>query len=124
MLKKYRTNIMIRPRLNKYLFLHINFLIYSIGGICSKLAATKKFLSTDFIFYYGIILIILFIYAVFWQQILKKMPLNVAFANKSVVIIWGFLWGSLIFGERITIFMIVGAALISIGITLVLKDDE
>jgi drug/metabolite transporter (DMT)-like permease len=110
---------------NGYLiFLHITLLIYSFAGIFSKLASTKQFLSFEYIFYYCLVLIILFVYAILWQQVLKKLPLNTAFANKSAVIIWGIIWGKLIFSEKITLFMLIGAVIILIGITLVVTDNE
>jgi drug/metabolite transporter (DMT)-like permease len=115
---------MTRIKLKDFLLLHIILLMYSLGGIFSKSASIKKFLSPEFIFYYGMVLLILFIYAILWQQVLKKMPLNTAYSNKSIVIIWGIVWGSLIFKEKITIYMILGAVIILIGLTLVVKADE
>lgn len=110
-------------KVKTYVFLHAILILYSLVAILSKMAATKMFLSIDFIFYYGIILIILCIYAILWQQVLKKVPLTVAFANKSVVVIWGMIWGNLFFKEKITFGMIVGAAIIFIGVYLVVVDN-
>ena len=59
-----------------------------------------------------------------WQQVLKRMPLTVAFANKAVVIIWGIVWGMLFFGETLRISMVVGSVIIIAGIYLVVSDDE
>ncbi len=59
---------------------------------------------------------VLIIYAIGWQQVIKHLPLSVAFANKPVVIIWGMIWGKTIFGEQITIVNIVGVFLIIVGI--------
>lgn len=66
----------------------------------------------------------MFVYALVWQQILKRMPLTVAYANRPVSLIWGMLWGSLIFQERITWNMILGAGVIFAGICLVVTADE
>ena len=66
-MKKGRTKVIV--------FLHIVLMIYSLLGICSKLAAGEEFLSVRFIFYYGIVLTNLFVYAIVWQQIIKRMPL-------------------------------------------------
>ena len=63
------------------------------------------------------------IYAVLWQQILKRVPLVTAYANRAVTVIWGLIWGLLIFDERITIQKIVGAAIIVTGIMIVVKSD-
>ena len=107
-----------------FLLLHISLLFSSLSGVCSKLAAGQKFVSLRFFFYYGLVLVIMFGYAVIWQQILKRMPLTVAYSNKPISLIWGMVWGALIFKERITWKMILGAAIIFAGIYLVVTDDE
>lgn len=66
----------------------------------------------------------MFGYAIAWQQILKRMPLTVAYANKPVSLIWGMVWGTLIFKEGITWKMILGAVIIFAGICLVVSEDE
>ena len=115
---------MTKPRLKDYFLLHSILLLYSLIGILSKWTAKFDFLSFEFIIGYGFILCGLFIYAILWQQVLKKLPLNTAFANKSIVIIWGIIWGSLFFSEKITINMIIGAIIILIGLMLVVTADE
>lgn len=88
------------------------------------MAASYDFLTKGFIVYYGLVLVILAVYALLWQQILKRMPLTVAFANKAVVIIWGIVWGMVLFGESLTPGMVVGSVVIIAGIVLVVSDDE
>ena len=107
-----------------YVYLHVLLLVYSLGGICSKLAGQAEFLSAKFIVFYALVLFDLFIYALVWQQLLKKLPLVTAYANKAITVIWGMLWGILIFGEHITIGDIPGVALIILGIYLVVAADE
>ena len=58
------------------LALHILLAVYSVGNVFSKLAADVPFLSPRFILYYGIVLLILGIYAIGWQQVIKRMPLT------------------------------------------------
>lgn len=113
-----------KSKCKNFILLHIILFIYSLAAIFSKLASAKEFLSIGFIFFYTAILVILFIYAVLWQQVLKRLPLNTAYANKSVVIIWGLVWGNFIFKERISTFMILGSILILVGLTLVVTSDE
>ncbi len=105
------------------IFLHIILLLYSGSSICSKLAASQEFLSLPFVLLYGCVVLCLMIFAVLWQQILKKMPLTVAYANKSVVIIWGMIAGSLFFQEKITWPIILGSVIIVIGVYLVVRED-
>ncbi len=107
-----------------YIPLHILLLFYSITGICSKSAGLSDFLSFRFFLFYAIEIIVLFIYAVAWQQIIKKIPLTTAFCNKSIGILWGMLWGALIFKEQIKLSMIIGGIIVIIGVVLVVTADE
>ncbi len=115
---------MSKYKLKDFLFLHIVLIMYSVGAIFSKIAASKEFLSLQFVFYYGLVIVVLFLYAVFWQQILKKLPLTIAFANKAIVVVWGIIWGKLLFGEIIKLNMVIGAIIIVVGIYCVVADNE
>jgi drug/metabolite transporter (DMT)-like permease len=101
-----------------YILLHILLLVYSFSGVLSKLASGENFLSFKFCLYYGGIIFLLGIYAIFWQQIIKRLDLTMAYANRAVAVVWGILWGFLLFSENITIGKIVGALLIIAGIVL------
>ena len=82
----------------KYILeLHVLLAIYSVSGIASKYAAQQEFLSVRFCLLYGIVVLMLFLYALFWQQMIKKLPLITAYANKAVTVVWGIVWGLLIF---------------------------
>lgn len=104
--------------------LQILLMVYSLFGICSKLAAQQPFLSFKFIMYYGIVILNLAIYAVCWQQIIKRIPLVTAFANKAVTVIWGLIWGKIFFQEAITAQKLLGAFIIICGIVLVVTEKE
>ena len=109
----------------KYLIaLNILLVIYSMSGICSKLAGKYDFLSFWFIFFYGLVILNLGIYAIVWQQIIKHLPLTTAYANKAITIVWGIMWGIIFFGEQIKWNMIVGAVIVIIGVLVVVKSDE
>ena len=113
-----------KEKIMPFVQLHILLFLFSLGSVCSKIAGQAEFLSMKFIFFYGIVLVILFGYALVWQQILKKLPLVTAYANKAVTVIWGLLWGTIIFKEQITIWNILGAAIIIFGIYMVVSSDE
>lgn len=107
-----------------FLLLQISILFYSMGGIFSKKAAGYPFFSLGFFVCYGAILCILVIYAFAWQQILKHMQLTVAYAFKSMTVVWGIVWGVLIFHETINIKQIIGAGLIILGIGLLAGEEK
>ncbi len=113
-----------RDNLKVYIALHIMLMVYSMGTICSKMAAKQDFLSFKFCFFYGLIILLLGLYAVGWQQIIKRLPLTTAFANKAVTVIWGLVWGRLFFAESITIGKIIGVILVVIGIVVFAKADD
>lgn len=111
-------------KLKYYIALHIELLLFSLGGICTKMAGQFEFMSFWFIFYYGLVILNLGIYAIVWQQIIKKLPLNTAYSNKAVTIAWGILWGFLFFNETIKWNMLLGAAIVIIGVLIVVRADE
>lgn len=82
--------------------LHVLLLLYSLCGVCSKLASGEAFLSFRFCLFYGASLTILAVYALAWQQILKKLPLTLAYANKAIGLVWTLIWGMLLFHEILT----------------------
>ena len=82
------------------------------------MAANKSFLSFDFLLCYFLLLLTLIIYAFGWQQIIKVLSLSTAFANKAVTVVWGLVWGKLLFNENITVGKLIGIGLIVVGIVL------
>lgn len=98
--------------------LHILFMVYSVASLMSKLAAGHEFLSFEFVALYGSMIVVLAVYALVWQQLLKRLPLATAYANKAVTVVWGFIWGILFFAEQITPLKIVGAILVIAGVVL------
>lgn len=88
------------------------------------MASQKNFLSLEFIILYGGSIGILLIYAVLWQNILKKFPLNVAYCNKAVVVIYGQMWGALLFKETITLTKLLGIMIIILGIYVIVNEQE
>lgn len=109
----------------KVLFLlHMMLMIYSLSGIFSKKAAEVAFLSIPFIVYYGCIIGLLGFYAIGWQQIIKRLPLTTAFANKAVTIVWGIIWGAVFFHEPVTLWKVLGAFLVIVGVVLYSYADK
>lgn len=115
---------MVRTRLKSLINIHILFLFYSTITVVSKTASGYPFLSKEFIAYYGMELVMIAIYAYFWQRAIKNISLGVAFANKGVVILWTLMWSKLLYQEEIRINQIAGAFIIIIGVILVVKNDK
>ena len=109
-----------KPRYNfkMLIMLHAILLIYSLGGYFSKTAAQADFFGIKFVVCYAAVLLILGVYAIAWQQIIKRVPLTTAYANKAVTVVWGIIWGFFFGGEQITAGKLVGAAFIIVGIVI------
>ena len=113
-----------RETVKAYVLMHMLLLLFSVSSICSKLAGQSAFLSWRFCLFYGLVLVIMAVYALLWQQILKRVPLVTAYANKAVTVIWGLIWGYVIFKEQITLLKVIGAIVVIIGVYLVVSGDD
>ena len=109
--------------IGQILILQIAIFFYSLSGVFNKMAALESFMSFEFILYFGISLAILGIYAIVWQMILKHVSLSTAYSNRPVSMIWGIIMGSLIFHEQITLPMIIGSAIIMVGVYTVVTSN-
>lgn len=117
-------NVKSKIRLNSLLLMQGSALIFSVSNIFSKYAAKEAFLSPGFILFYGLSLGVMFVYAILWQQILKRVDMVVAYSNRLVAMVWGVVWGVLLFHEQITLFNIIGTGIIMFGLYLVVSDHE
>lgn len=113
-----------KDKVRNLVILHIMFMIFSLGAVASKTAANSEFLSLRFCFFYGLVLCGLFIYAIVWQQMLKRLPLVTAYANKAVTVVWGIIWGFVFFNEAVTVRKIVGAVIVITGVCIVVMADK
>ena len=106
-----------------FLALHLLLFLFACTAVLSKLAAQEEFLSLHFFLFFGGEFLLLGIYAVGWQQILKRLPLTLAYTNKAVTLVWSLLFGVLLFHERVGIRQILGCALVVAGVVLFVRAD-
>ncbi len=99
-----------------FLLLQVSFLIYSCSSVVAKFASGNEVLSFKFILFYGLEVVILGIYALLWQQVIKKYDLSIAYANKAVTLIWALLWSAILFKEHLKWNQIVGVLIVIAGI--------
>lgn len=113
-----------RPRV--LLALHLLLMLFSFSGVLSKMASQHTFMSGEFILCYGGMICVLGVYAVGWQQVIKRLPLTTAYANRAVTVIWGIVWGALLFQEGLAWQKIVGAVIVLLGVVMfaTAKDGE
>ena len=123
-------NIVVENELKKkikikdIIILQIVIAIYTLSTVFAKFASAEEFMSFKFILFYGIEILILGLYAIIWQQLIKKFDISVAYANKAMGLLWSIIWAILIFKEIITIKNIIGVIIVIIGTIIVNKDNE
>lgn len=106
------------------LFMQIAVIIYTLSTVAAKLAALQESVNLKFVFFYGLEIGILGVYAILWQQIIKRCELSVAYANRATAVFWSLLWPVLFFGEKITINNIIGVIIVFAGTMIVNQSDE
>ena len=92
--------------------------LYSLSSVCAKLAAGFDFMSVGFVGCYAGMIALLGIYAIGWQQVIKRLPLTFGYANKAVTVAWGIVWGMLLFNERVSPLKLLGALIVLAGVAL------
>ena len=111
-------------KIGNIIFLHSIIFLYALSSVCAKFASGMEFFSFKWILLYGLQIFILGVYAILWQQVLKRMNLNFAYANKSLTLVWGMLFGFFVFKESISLFNILGAAIVLIGVIIMVTDEK
>ncbi len=115
---------MTKPR--DMLMLHGTLFLYAVVSVFAKLAGLRMgeglwFQTAVFL---GLEVLTLGVYSILWQQVLKRMPLSFAFANKGVCTLWTALFGLIFFGESLTWGKALGILVVLIGVALVVTDHE
>ena len=113
-----------KTKLKEIFILQIVIAIYTLSTVFAKFASGQEFMSFKFILYYGLEMLILAVYAVVWQQLIKKFDISVAYANKAMGLLWSIVWAILIFNETITIKNVIGVIIVIIGTMIVNSEDE
>lgn len=98
------------------------FLVYSFASVFSKWASMAAFLSWPYLLRLAGAVAVLGVYAILWQQIIKRMPVSDAYMFKGSTIIFVLLLSWLLFGESISLQNGIGAAVIVAGMYLYAKE--
>lgn len=93
-------------------------LLYACVSIFTKYTSQQEFMSWHYVL--GLIgaVGVMGVYAILWQQVLKRVELSLAYMFKGTSLIFVMLLAHLLFGEQITWNNILGAIIIIIGIVL------
>ena len=118
--KKLKKKITIKD----ILFLQGIVMIYTLSSVAAKYASGTEFLSTSFIWLYGLEIALLGVYAILWQQVIKKMDLSIAYANRAIALLWSMIWAVLFFRESITKENNIGVMIVIVGTIIVNSDGD
>lgn len=99
-------------------------LLYAIVLILNRMASIYAPLSLGYVLLLSISVIVLTIYALSWQQIIKRMPISDAYMFKGTSIVFVLLLSACFFEEIITWQNVVGSITIILGIALFAKADK
>jgi len=96
-------------------------LLYACVTIFTKYASEQEMLSAKYLIGLGGAIVIMGIYAILWQQVLKRIELSTAYMFKGTSLIFVMLLAVLLFGETITMTNAIGSIIIISGIALYAK---
>jgi uncharacterized membrane protein len=111
-------------RLIDFLQLQSAVIVYSLSTVAANFASKYEFLSPKYIMFFMLEFFILAVYAIIWQQMIKKFQLSIACANKATTLLWSMLWNFLIFSTGITPGKVVGVLLVVAGVIVMNSDKE
>ena len=98
--------------------------IYTVSSVMAKLVSTSQGEPVKALMFFGLEFVLLAVYALFWQQMLKRFELSVAYANRSMAILWSVIWAVVFFHEKITLRNILGVLLVLVGTIIVNMDAK
>ena len=114
-------------KMKNYMLLHLNILLFSFTGVFSKAASVQfnRHGLKGILLYVFVALMFLncLIYAVIWQKVIKRFQLNVAYANKTVYLIWSQIRAVVIFHENLSVRNIIGLFVVFVGVMVVQHYD-
>lgn len=114
-------------KLKKYLPLHLTVMLFSFTSVFSKFASrcfNAGGISSIMLYVYlFLMLLTCAIYALAWQKVIKHVELNVAYANRTVYLIWSQVWAVAIFKENLSVNNIIGMVIVFIGVLVVVFHE-
>lgn len=113
-----------RAKIKNVILLQGVVVIYTLSGIMSKNASANGDHPVKFLAFFGLEFVLLAIYAVLWQQMIKRFELSAAYANRSMAVLWSMLWAVLFFHDEITVKNMAGVLLVTAGTVIINTDGK
>lgn len=99
--------------------LQLVVIVYTLSSVVAKFATGKELFSFSFFLFYGLEIIILGIYAILWQQMIKRFDLSVAYANRAMALVWSAVWAIVLFHDTLAVKQMIGIAFVVLGTVIV-----
>jgi len=99
-------------------------MIFSLTSVTAKFASGQAAFTRGFFLFYGLEVVILGVYALLWQQAIKRIDISIAYANKAMVLLWGLLWSVMIFHDSVTPKKIAGVLFVIAGVCVLNRDGR
>lgn len=110
-------------KIKKYILLHLTVMLFSFTSVYSKAASgfyNRGGVTSPMLYLFLFLMLSnCALYAVIWQKVIKKFELNVAYANRTVYLIWSQIWAVVIFHENLSVNNIIGMIIVFIGVLVV-----
>ena len=114
-------------KIKKYILLHLTVMLFSFTSVYSKAASgfyNRAGLTSPMLYLFLFLMLLnCALYAVIWQKVIKKFELNVAYANRTVYLIWSQIWAVIIFHENLSVNNIIGMIIVFIGVLVVVAHE-
>ena len=111
-------------KIKNIILLQAVIMIYTISSVMSKEASASGGDLLRFLFFFGMEFAVLGVYAVLWQQMIRRFELSVAYANRSMAVVWSMVWAVLFFHDTITLQNIAGVVLVMTGTLIINTGTE
>jgi uncharacterized membrane protein len=114
-------------KLKKYLPLHLTIMLFSLTSVFSKAASgyyNAGGLKSPMVWLFLFLMMLnCGIYAIAWQKVIRHFDLNVAYANRTVYLVWVQIWAVMIFREHLCASNILGLILVMAGVLVVVFHE-
>jgi drug/metabolite transporter (DMT)-like permease len=110
-------------KIKSVLFAVIIYLFFSLSSVFMKFASLQNNIFYKLVFF-GLSILTLGFFSIAWQKLLNKFALSKVYFFKATTIIWGMIFGILLFNEKVTINMIIGAIITALGVAEILVGEK
>lgn len=105
------------------LFAIVIYIIFPFSSVFMKFASQSEDMIMK-LFLFGCSIGVLGVFSILWQMLLKKVDLTKAYLFKSTTIVWNVVYGILIFQEKVSLTMIIGMTIATIGIMITIVGEK